>query len=367
MTPSQDPIVQKLQGILPRFREFLQSEQGQRWEMERREKDAFFDKHFRTEAALNELDEGTLRELIQRLWAFEVWTNKDYLLEEMLKSGIETIRSAFKRLLREDEPVQSRFDYARQSIRMLGAAGISEILCHLNKVEYPIWNRRAKAGLLYLGVSEEDLPKSSQISGNQYAVFCKTVRNLFEAIREDAVLDDLFDFDYLLFFISMEVQGKETEVQGKETSVASRATFLEGDFGHDTVMEQLLELGDGLGFEVEKEFSVAHGARVDVLWRSRIANLGTISYAFEVHRRGSRDSAILNLQKVIHQDPSIQKVVLVSSDDELNAFRREISFLPEGFRNAVGYFEVGSLQLALNHLRSLKDILKSLGLLSFRA
>lgn len=344
----------------PGFREFLQSEQGQRWEIERREKDAFFDKHFRTEAALNELDEGTLRELIQRLWAFEVWTNKDYLLEEMLKSGIETIRSAFKRLLREDEPVQSRFDYARQSIRMLGAAGISEILCHLNKAQYPIWNRRAKAGLLYLGVPEDDLPKASQISGNQYAGFCKMVKNLFEAIREDAVLDDLFEFDYLLFFISV-------EFQEKETSVPSGATYLEEDFSHDAIIEQLLELGDGLGFEVTKEFSVAHGARVDVLWQSRIANLGTISYAFEVHRRGSKDSAILNLQKVIHQDPSIQKVVLVSSEDELDAFRREISFLPEEFRNAVGYFEVGSLQLALNHLRSLKSILKSLGLLSFRA
>lgn len=100
---------------------------------------------------------------------------------------------------------------------------------------------------------------------------------------------------------------------------------------------------------------------------SRIANLGTISYAFEVHRHGSRDSAILNLQKVMHRDPSIQKVVLVSSDDELDAFRREISCLPEGFRNAVGYFEVGELQLALSHLASLKTILEKLGLLSFRA
>lgn len=186
------------------------------------------------------------------------------------------------------------------------------------------------------------------------------VKNLFEAIREDAVLDDLFEFDYLLFFISV-------EFQEKETSVPSAAMFLEEDFSHDAIIEQLLELGDGLGFDVTKEFGVAHGARVDVLWQSRIANLGTISYAFEVHRHGSKDSAILNLQKVIHQDPSVQKVVLVSSENELDAFRREIAFLPEEFRNAVGYFEVNSLQLALNHLRSLKSILKSLGLLSFRA
>lgn len=182
MTPSQDPIVQKLRGVLPRFHEFLQSEQGQRWERERREKDAFFDKYFRTEAALNALEEGTLRELIRRLWAFEGWTNKDYLLGEMLKSGIESIRSAFNRLLCEDEPVQIRFDYARQNIRMLGAAVISEILCHLNKAEYPIWNRRARAGLLYLGVSESDLPKSSQI---KWESVCGILQDGEKSVRGD--------------------------------------------------------------------------------------------------------------------------------------------------------------------------------------
>ena len=31
------------------------------------------------------------------------------------------------------------------------------------------------------------------------------------------------------------------------------------------------------------------GCRIDAAWRSRIAHLGTISYAFEVHRKGSRD------------------------------------------------------------------------------
>jgi hypothetical protein len=45
-------------------------------------------------------------------------------------------------------------------------------------------------------------------------------------------------------------------------------------------------------------------------------------------------------------------------------FRREIASLPEGFREHVGFFEVGDLQRALEHLHSLKTILNSLGLLS---
>jgi hypothetical protein len=105
------------------------------------------------------------------------------------------------------------------------------------------------------------------------------------------------------------------------------------------------------------------GCRIDVIWRSRIANLGTIAYAFEVHRRGSRDSAILNLQRV-KRDPSIQKVIVVSLKDELEKFQGEIASLQESFRTSVGYFEVQDLQRALDHLQSLKDILKTLGLLS---
>ncbi|MCK4816319.1 hypothetical protein KA005_11170, partial [bacterium] len=135
------------------------------------------------------------------------------------------------------------------------------------------------------------------------------------------------------------------------------------EIGHGEVIDQILELGDGLGFEVQKEFSVMRGCRIDAIWRSRVASLGTIAYAFEVHRRGSRDSAILNLQRV-RRDPSIQKVVIVSSKTELDKFKGEIASLDEAFRNSVGYFEVKELQQSLMHLQELKDILKTFGLLS---
>ena len=161
-----------------------------------------------------------------------------------------------------------------------------------------------------------------------------------------------------MYFISIQdllsEQRPETPTQGLD------------DFDHNEVIDQLLELGDGLGFEVQKEFSVMHGCRIDAIWRSRVANLGTISYAFEVHRRGSRDSAILNLQRV-RRDPTIQKVVVVSSRDELDKFRDEIASLDESFRTSVGYFEVQDLQRGLDHLQDLKDILRTLGLLSVQS
>jgi predicted negative regulator of RcsB-dependent stress response len=70
----------------------------------------------------------------------------------------------------------------------------------------------------------------------------------------------------------------------------------------------------GWALRLQKKVNVSPGCQVDVILKSRIANLGLISYAFEVHNKGSMDSAILNLQKVLHKDSSIQKIVLVSNE-----------------------------------------------------
>jgi hypothetical protein len=341
---------------LPRFRIFLETK-GEQWQKERQDKDGFF-AHYFSEQQIDSLDEGVLRELIHLLWAFNGWTNKDWLLQEMLRSGLPAIRTAFKQLLYGADPLPKRFDDVRKGVRMMGAACISEILAHHDHTEYPIWNSRSRQGLIALGVDESRLPRSGQISGTQYAAYCKLVQDVRgQVAKVDLGFDDLFKLDFLLYYISLEEISPETPAEAPVT-VQPEAE----DFEHDVVVDQVIELGDGLGFEVQKEFSVMPGCRIDATWRSRVANLGTISYAFEVHRKGSRDSAILNLQRIRH-DPTIQKVVIVSSKDELDQFKREIASLDEGFRNAVGYFEVRDLQRALSQVQGLKEILNGLGLL----
>lgn len=345
-----------LRSLLPGFRSFLETE-GKQWQKERQDKDAFFARYF-AEQQIDGLEEGVLRELIHVLWAFNGWTNKDWLLQEMLRSGLPAIRNAFRQLLYGTDPLPKRFDDVRKSVRMMGAACISEILAHHDHTEYPIWNSRSRQGLITLGVDESRLPKSAQISGGQYAAYCKLVQDVRSQVaKEDPGFDDLFKLDFLLYYISLEEISPEVAV---ETPVVTRVEA--EDFEHDVVVDQVIELGDGLGFEVQKEFSVMPGCRIDAIWRSRVANLGTISYAFEVHRKGSRDSAILNLQR-IRRDPTIQKVVIVSSKSELDQFKREIASLDENFRNAVGYFEVRDLQRALGQVQGLKEILNTLGLL----
>lgn len=348
--------IEILKGIMPHFHRFLETE-GQPWKAQRREKDTFFARYF-VEHEIDKLEAGTLRELIHILWAFNGWTNKDWLLEEMLRSGLPTIKNAFRQLLYDSEPIAKRFDFVKKNVRMMGAASISEILAHHDHERYPIWNSRSRQGLISLGFSESQLPRSAQISGSQYAHFCELMQKVRSQVADQyPEFTDLFALDFLLYFVSLQHPPSEKLIS------PTVETMELTDLDHDAVIDQILEFGDGLGFEVQKEFTVMRGCRIDAIWRSRVANLGTISYAFEVHRRGSRDSAILNLQRV-RRDPTIQKVVVVSTKGELDRFRLEVESLDEGFRTAVGYFEVQDLQRALDHLQTLKDILKTLGLLS---
>jgi hypothetical protein len=129
-----------IREVKPDFLSFLKSETGLSWLKERDEKDLFFTKYF-GEESIEEL-EGVLRELLNKLWAFSGWTNKEYLLDQMLESDIERVRKSFKNLLYGEEDLARRFDEVRE-IRMMGPASISEILTHFDHEKYPIWNRRA--------------------------------------------------------------------------------------------------------------------------------------------------------------------------------------------------------------------------------
>jgi len=337
--------------IKPKFYEFLTNETGLKWIKEREDKDVFFKKYF-NEESIEKIDEGILRELFHILWAFIFWSNKDYLLDQMLVSGLSEIITAFKDLLYGSETLAKRFDKMRD-IKVMGAASISEILCHHDHNKYPIWNRRAKDGLIKLGVDPNLIPKSSQIRGNQYENYCSLVRSVHKQVQIIIPdIQDLLQLDLLLYYVSTVVGEPFIEKVREEVEI---------EFDHDSTVQDILQLGDGLGFDVQKEVTLAKGCRIDAIWRTRIANLGTIKYAFEVHKKGSKDSAILNLLKS-RTDSSIQKVIIVSTEEELNAFKNEISDLSEEFRKSVGYFDIVDLQKALEYQENIKNILINIGL-----
>ncbi|WP_254547330.1 hypothetical protein [Halomarina pelagica] len=308
-----------------------------------------------SEETLANLEEGDIRELVRNLWAFRGWTNKDYLVDQILEDGIESVREQFQEALYETDDVAVKFDILNENVNMLGPASITEIFTFVYPNECAIYNRRAREALQYLGY---DVP-ARLTSGEQYVAFLETVNELKQRLDniEDeihsAIIEDLVDVDYFLFHISEldTTQELEGEITGENEPIE--------DFDHEEFKQKLVEIGDGLGFDVSDEYDAGPGARLDVRWSTRVANLGMIAYAFEVHRNGSRDSALLNLMKAQNADPTLQKLVIVSTQEQIERFQDEAEAISADLAKSLAYFEVGQVQKAENHLEELKDILQT--------
>jgi hypothetical protein len=127
------------------------------------------------------------------------------------------------------------------------------------------------------------------------------------------------------------------------------------------MIDKLLVIGQFLGFEVHKEKPIARGAKVDVVWQAKIANLGVVTYVYEVQRRGAIDSLILNLQRA-QNNTSVQRLVVVALPDELERIEREIVTLPESFRKSVVFMEVKDVMKANDLVIELSIIINKLDL-----
>lgn len=333
------------------FQEFKEAESSELSEdvKERQEKKEFIQQNL-SEENLSDYAEGDLRELVRSLWAFQMWTNKDYIVDEMLKDGLDALRKHFKTALHESSSVKAAFSELVGNVRMMGPAAASEILSSVYPDRCAIWNRKAKQALDQLSYSDETSMFTGQtLSSDEYGEFNDVLLNMKASLEDQGhQVDDLLELDYFLYYILEEAPPEEEEVE---------------DFIHDEVRNLLRELGDGLGFDVDVEYQAAPGAQIDVRWSTKVANLGRIAYAFEVHRRGSRDSAILNLQKARNADPSIQKLILVSTKEEIEKFKDEVDALGGEFPRFISYMVVDKAFEASDHLTRLKEILQEVGLM----
>lgn len=242
---------------------------------------------------LKNLTEIEFGELISNLWASALWGNKDYLVQKIVDdNGIDTIRTQFHDLLYGPDSFQKRFDTFIHEIKGLGPASLTEILCLYNPRRFSMWNDRTRKALKYLKF--DSLPTNKyQISGKEY----ERINQVFTSIGKKLAdlkwgSEDMMTVDFFLYEIWLSKKGEKPAIEKKEITDSY-------DFDHDEVRDFVKEIGIQLGFETDTERIIARGAQVDVIWTARIANLGVVTYVFEVHRKGSVDSLIVN------QKPSI--------------------------------------------------------------
>jgi len=301
------------------------------------------------QSRLKNMTEIEFGELISKLWASSMWGNKDYLVQKIINdNGIDTLRIQFNDLLYGTDSFEKRFGRFIGQIKGLGPASLTEILCLFDPSKFSIWNDKARKALTNLKFDSLPLNKY-QISGKEYERINETAILIAKKLKDLGLGDaDLLAVDYFLYEIwSAEKEKIETKKEVIEAAY---------EFDHNEVRDFIKEIGVQLGFETDTEKSIAHGAKVDVVWRAKIANLGVVTYVFEVHKRGSIDSLILNLQKALN-NPTVQKIIAVSDKTNLDKIKDEIKSLPENFRKTLAFWEVSD---AIRTHEKLSEVIQSI-------
>jgi len=322
---------------------------------------------------VDELSEFDLEEILSNIWAINYWSNLQYRARKIIEDNrVENVRLAFKVLLDTSKDPEERYWEVLKKIKGLGPAIITEILAYVHPHECAIWNRRAREALDILGINLVDNlvdTKKWEISAKEYKVYNQVVKLINKKLSQFKKAEDdvgLLFVDFFFYEISKGAPPEPTtdfdDILAKLSEEEERAPpEPTTDFDHDEIRDLTRDIGAMLGFEADTEVQVARGARVDVVWSAKIGNLGIVNYVFEVHRSGSIDSLLMNLQKA-KNSPTVQKVVAISDKVQLEKIREESGGLPEEFRRDLTFWPVEEVLKVAGYLESAMRIIDGLNL-----
>lgn len=294
--------------------------------LERQERTKYYQSW--TKERLATIDESDLYEYFGKLWAMLIWGNKQYVVNKLIQdNGLNTLRESLIDLVWGSEQIPIRWDRFRKTIKGMGPAMMSEILCHVHPDDYMIWNRRAYVALNYLGFKK--LPRYNyQFTGNKYEELSDSVKTIAEELAKAGMQSpSLLTVDYFIWD-ELQVEDNLTQIYSKKspkeiTSIESEDSETK-DFIHNEIRDKIAEIGTWLGFTTQIETKIAEGSKVDAIWEATIGNMGRVIYVFEVQTKGSIDSLILNLLKALN-NPAVQGVVAVSDLSQLDKIKKHAS------------------------------------------
>lgn len=151
--------------------------------------------------------------------------------------------------------------------------------------------------------------------------------------------------DYEL--IKKNMQELPTSVEKEEDSIQ-----------HEEVISKLEEIGLALGFEPftdQEHTHVAKGSVVDLVWETKIANIGLLKYVFEIQSKGSKKSLITNLIQSINS-PLVKKVIAVSDNKQLDVIKEQVLQMQALSESSKAMF----VFLDVKHVNKIYDLLPEL-------
>jgi len=354
LSKMQKELILKYFGVYHKYVETSEYTEDQE---HRRERQKLFNEVLSLDS-IEQMTELEFGQVISSLWASQMWGNKSYLVDKLIQeNGISTLKTQFKNLLWGTGNIAVRYNEFRKKVKGFGTAMLAEILAFVHPDRFGIWNDRARGALKQLDFSDKlSFINKSQLTGNEYEQFNNLLTQIVGELKKHGLVEmDFLGVNYYFF----EIWAETKEVHQPPLLPPEDEKI--GKSIHDDVIEQLISIGQALGFKTEREKLVAKGAKVDAIWQASIANLGVVMYVFEVQIRGSIDSLIVNLQKA-QKNQSVQRLIVAATAQDIEKIRGEIADLPENFRRSVSYWDIAEIDHAASLVGELFGMINKLEL-----
>lgn len=245
-----------LKSQIGNFKKWLETNTGDaaNWQKERTERLAWYSQNLAPEK-LARISRNDFSTLIKKLWAVNIWHNKDYKVEKLIEdNGLDKIRVALHDLLYGTAPVESRWDTFRTTIKGLGPSSLSEILTFFDPQQYALVNLKPYEVLPRIGYQIDPVK-----DGKSYKKAIEELSKLKALLSRNGVADaDFILTDFFIAYLFYEVfdlQGKRktpivapTPATSEEPTSPVKAADL-SIATHESAEAVLLMLGNLLDFD----------------------------------------------------------------------------------------------------------------------
>jgi len=303
---------------------------------------------------VNSLTEDEFREIYKKLWASNIWSNKDWYIDNKLinPNGLLKIKQELNKLLYGEEEISIRFDDFKRNIKGFGPSSISEILHFVFPDKYCLWNNKPKTVLPYLGIDilPAKLFKYNLQTGSEYQL-CINVLGVIkdELMNYGFENPDFIDLDCFLWYIFADVDFDEEEQDDDEPEVKEKKPKVSLSIeSHEDAEEILLKLGKMLGYlpylnitdrskindkkllnEILGDIPDCFGERdkssaknIDVIWFDADENP---KICLEVEHSTNVNSGLQRLSQLKHFDV---RFIILAEEDKRNKFESEMTKFP---------------------------------------
>lgn len=298
------------------------------------------------------MNEEEFYEYISKLWAMIIWGNKHYIIDKYINdNGFEKLKESIAYLLYGNDSIEIRWDSFKDKIKGFGPAMMSELLCYINPNEYMIWNTTASNAYNYLGI--KDVPRHNyQLTGQKYVEltkYSKEIQNIL--LKKYNRTETLLFVDYFFWDSLRNIEPVNQERNQLKETVVNNKSY------HNEIIDYIKNIGSLLGYNTNIKGNIKNSGKIaDAIWEFNVGNLGKIKYVFEVQDNGSIDSLIVSLMNA-SQDISVQAVVAVSDEQQINKIKQHCNNIEGSFNNKLKFWNITEVERAYRELSNSMEII----------